>query len=163
MGLCGSSSKKQEVYGFIRLHLTKTDFFPGDEVKGNLYLNLVKTFPGSSIFLNFEGQEFCQWSKKETGDAAENSKLKQSGPLGKKNIFCKNVQIYSFPGGSAPAGQYNFPFSFSLDQKLPATYSFVSSTMNASICYNIVGNYLLLFVFIVEILNSYIKAIYIFL
>ena len=140
MGLCGSSSKKQEVYGFIRLQLVKTDYFPGDEVQGNLYLNLVKPFPGSSISLNFEGQEYCQWTKKETGDAAENARQRQLGPMGKKTIFSKKVQVYNFPGGNAPPGQYNFPISFLLDQKLPSTYSFVNSTMNASICYNIIGN-----------------------
>lgn len=155
MGLCASSAKKQEVFGFIRLQLEKIEFFPGEELRGNLYLNLVKPFPGSCISLNFEGQEFCQWAKKETEDVAENSRLKQMGPVGKKSIFSKNIQIYNFPEGNAPAGQYNFPISFSLDQKLPSTYSFVSSTINASICYNIIGKMIVYMKLIVRIFFNF--------
>ncbi len=37
------------------------------------------------------------------------------------------VPVYSFPGQSAQAGQYQFPFRFTLPDGLPGTFSYRDS------------------------------------
>lgn len=128
MGSCCCSSIPEN-YGFLYLELDKLSAFPGEEIQGYIYLNLLKDFPGSNITLNLEGEEFCQWPT---------TMFTTSNPV-KKNILSKNVQIYSFPEGIAKSGDYSFPISFLLDNSLPATYSFTHSNIKASISYNIIG------------------------
>lgn len=126
-------------YGNIYIKTDLSEYFPGQRVNGNIFLNLMKTYPGSTLYLQLEGREFCQWTNREVDNPERMKRRKNRGPKGKKDIYSHQIAIYSFGGQYIPIGQYSFPFAFDLEKNLPSSFIFQNRCMDGIISYKIMG------------------------
>ena len=135
-------SKYQFEHGNVYLQTDKAFFVAGEQITGNIYLNLSMGFPASSLEIEVKGKEKCKWMTRESkevkdGDTTKNEFVDVWHKNDRKVITYK-VPVYYFPGGMAPAGQYTFPFSFALPSNIPASIYYCGfDKACASIKYNI--------------------------
>lgn len=92
----------------------------GQMMHGIVHLDLHKPFPAHVLRLEFEGVEKTKWSKKEKHCKNKNFKKHK----GKNTIITITHGLYVFPGNTAQAGQYSFPFTFQLPPWLPSSFIF---------------------------------------
>jgi hypothetical protein len=114
-------------YGDIYIFLANRNYHPGEQVNGMVYINLEKTFPAGTITLKLEGKEkfkhfWAEWYyvTNPNGTRRRRKEIKEESE--KKGAFKGEFPIASFPGKKIPAGQYQFPVSFVLPDKIPSSF-----------------------------------------
>ena len=150
-------SQAYQLFGDIYLHLenNRKSYFPGELVRGTVYLNLKKEYPGHSIYLELKGEETISSPKIDQQiPVEEGSPTRERSPTREKSrkdiiirtddmfkTICKHLNatltVYEFPENKIPAGQYAFPFEFTLPHKLPASYFFAKQQLLAEVKYKI--------------------------
>ena len=117
-------------YGQIYMQTYSKNYFQGETVTGSIFINILQPYPGKTLHILLEGQEFCQWAKKiRNKDRLKGSveKKKKRGPKGSRDIYSHKIAVHSFGDHKIPKGQWNFPFSFDLDKNMPASFKFLTA------------------------------------
>ena len=118
-------SKYTFEHGNVYLQTDKPYFVAGEQITGNIYLNLSMGFPAASLEIEVKGKEKCKWvtreNKKVNDGGNERTEFVDVWHKNETKVITYKVPVYYFPGGMAPAGQYTFPFSFALPSNIPAS------------------------------------------
>ncbi|CAI2364882.1 unnamed protein product [Moneuplotes crassus] len=118
-------SKYKFEHGNVYLQTDKAYFVAGEQITGNIYLNLTMGFPASNLEIKVEGKEKCKWTTRESKEVKEGDTTRTEfvdvWHKNERKVITYKVPVYYFPGGMAPPGQYTFPFSFALPSNLPAS------------------------------------------
>ena len=125
-------------YGQIYMKTDSKNYFQGEAVTGSIFVNIIQPYPGKTLHLLIEGQEFCQWikcSRKKNQLKPKLEKRKRRGPKGFRDIYSHKIAIHSFADQKIPKGQWNFPFRFELDKDMPASFRFNSPKIDSFISY----------------------------
>ena len=125
-------------YGQIYMQTFSKNFFQGETVKGSIFINILHPYPGKTLHIVIEGQEFCQWAKRIRNKDRLKGKVekkKKRGPKGSRDIYSHKIAVHSFGDLKIPKGQWNFPFSFDLDKDMPASFKFLSPKIDSFIIY----------------------------
>ena len=136
----GNSPKSEMAnkYGQIYMNTESKNYFQGEIVKGNIFVNIIQPYPGKVLYLSIEGHEFCQWARRiREKDKIKGrvEKKKKCGPRGYRDIYSHKIAIHSFGDQRIPQGQWNFPFYFELDKDMPATFKYNTPKIDSSIVY----------------------------
>lgn len=118
-------SKYRFEHGSIYLQTDKPYFVAGEQITGNVYLNLTMSYPASHLEIEVFGIEKCKWTTRESKQVKEGENNKTEfvdvDHKNEKKVINFKAPIFYFPGGMAPPGQYTFPFSFALPSNIPAS------------------------------------------
>lgn len=118
-------SRYKYEHGSIYLQTDKAYFVAGEQITGNIYLNLSMGYPASSLEIEVTGKEKCKWITRESKQVKEGEQTKSEFVdvvhKNEKKVITYKVPVYYFAGGMAPPGQYTFPFSFALPSNIPAS------------------------------------------
>ena len=101
-------SRGKQDYGEMHLELSKQEFQSGEIISGKVHLQICKKFPGKNVCLEISGRERTKWTTTD-GHGSKKHKCKH---LGQNVILVSKSIIQAFPTGTAPPGQYSFPFTF---------------------------------------------------
>lgn len=119
------SSKYTFEHGNVYLQTDKPYFVAGEQITGNIYLNLSMGYPASSLEIEVMGVEKSKWITRESRRVkkGENTTTEfvDVWHANESKVINYKIPVYYFPGGMAPAGQYTFPFSFALPPNIPAS------------------------------------------
>ena len=138
----GKNYEKARQYGEIIIQTEKTDFFPGEAIKGNVYLNLLKPYQGNKLTLKFKGREFTHWvdSVSRTRRRADGSSETYHEDVHRKQeakTHDTEVTMYSWQGMQILPGQFTFPFNMILPPKLAGTFFQKRHRLLADISYHL--------------------------
>ena len=126
----GNKISSDDSYGFIIIETEKKTYFAGDQVNGQVHLNLKKTFPSNQINLIIKGSEsaFLTERRTETRSVYRNGRYTTESYTriytheGKNEFFGYTFPLYTQSGYDFNSGQYSFPFSFKLTDNLPGSF-----------------------------------------
>ena len=108
--------------GSIYVRLDKGDFYPGEQISGTILLDLYTNWSNDRVYLTIVGIEQTKVVEQKQ-DPHNNNKPENIVHEDSNPFFSNQVPVYQFPGGSMPAGQYTFPFTFILQQGIPSSFS----------------------------------------
>jgi hypothetical protein len=114
-------------HGHIYIQSDKPFYYSGDQVNGTIYLDLFRNFPGSKINLKIKGKEETHWEEDRVHQERDsNGNLHSRTEIihhhGKNDFYRHKIPIYISHAHEITAGQYAFPFSFSLGAFLPGSF-----------------------------------------
>lgn len=126
----GNKVSSDDSYGSIIIETSKKTYSSGDQVNGQVHLNLIKPFPSSQINLIIKGTEsaFLTERRQKTRTVYRNGKSHTETYTqiythsGENQFFGYNFPLYSQNGAGFNPGQYSFPFSFKLIDNLPGSF-----------------------------------------
>lgn len=127
-------------YGYIYILTSKSNYYPGDIVSGNVYILQTKDFPCSILELTIRGREKVKWEELATGNQSNkenNSLIPKQEFLDKKELFRITQGLSEFKEGILQKGQYNFPFIFSIPESFPGSFEMSYGFIKAKISYSI--------------------------
>eukprot|EP00300_Choanocystis_sp_HF-7_P021769 c20866_g1_i1.p1 GENE.c20866_g1_i1~~c20866_g1_i1.p1 ORF type:complete len:408 (-),score=77.19 c20866_g1_i1:28-1224(-) len=114
----------------IRITTDHPVYHSGDTVTGCVYLNVVEPFESNGIFFRAKGVEKVSWKESRTRSVGTGKSRRTQRTTetiqSKSQIFKTENLLHTFPGGSVPAGQYSFPFSYVLPVGLPCSFQATS-------------------------------------
>lgn len=132
-------------YGGIYVKLDQDTFTSGDNLSGNIYLDLVNAYPGDKICIAIKGTEHAKWIDKEaryrqrpdgTQETYYVDVVREQGI----DIIKQDLDVYDWQRGAIiPKGQYTFPFRFAVPKGLPGSFFFRGGTTVAEIRYSVEG------------------------
>jgi len=107
-----------------------------------VYLNLKKDFPSSDLEIKVKGREKLKWQERVVKSQHVNEdgiteyeyewkKFKKD-----KDVFFIKLNLFDFDS-VAPAGQYTFPFSFTLPADAPGSFFYEQGRTKAYIRYSV--------------------------
>ena len=108
-----NNQTKIDFYGSIYFETEKEFYYPGEIIKGKVFLNLIDEFPSNMIFIKIKGKEQTEFKNNE-------------GFYNKGLIIFYNhrLPLYSSKNEeNINAGQYEFPFAIPISSYLPGTFS----------------------------------------
>ena len=122
----GNEQGHHSEHGNIYLKTTNPFYYAGENITGEVYLNLFKSYPAKSLFLKVKGKEFCRWDEQETEwinepNGQRRAITKTIHRIGEKEFFSHKFPIWKWDN-EIPPGQYCFPFSMILNNTLPGTF-----------------------------------------
>ncbi|CAD8065975.1 unnamed protein product [Paramecium sonneborni] len=135
-------SKQSGLY----IRTEKPFYFAGEEVKGNIYLNVGGgAFPSSTIYLKVKGSEKAKWSETKTvweTIPGTNPPQRQSKQVtehydNENEFYQHKIPVYIFQQGMIPQGQYTFPFGFKLKENLPGSFEYSEKDLECRIRYSV--------------------------
>ena len=126
----GNKISSDDSYGFIIVETEKKTYFAGDQVNGQVHLNLKKTFPSNQITLIIKGLEsaFLTERREETREVYRDDERETEDHTeiytheGENEFFGYTFPLYTQTGHDFNSGQYSFPFSFKLTDNLPGSF-----------------------------------------
>ena len=129
-------------HGQIFLRTTNPFYIAGENVTGEIYLNLTQPFQGNTIYLKVKGEENCRWEEQETHwrtnpDGTRTSYTETVYHKGENNFYRHKFPVFCFNYPTIPPGQYCFPFSLALQSNLPGTFYETEPHFTAGIKYKI--------------------------
>ena len=134
MGNSNSDNKSKEdnlaKYGGIYLKPNKDRYHPGEQFEGIIYLNLLTSYPGDSLYIQVKGLE--KWVHAYT----THSNKRTHHHLGKEKETFLDVKIpvyKNLSGQDFQPGQYAFPISFLIPLNIPASVYLEGTKFIASI------------------------------
>ena len=105
-------------YGQLSIKLDKTKYNPGEQVNGEINLNLVKPFPSNTFNLVLKGEEFILF---HVIDPTFVGRLKNKENI----IFYENAFVLERQDSiNFRPGQYCFAFSLKLREDLPGSFKY---------------------------------------
>lgn len=107
----------------IAIRTNKGDYLGGEKVYGTVYLWICGTDPCRGVKLKFRGYEKCEWEYREVHqDEATQLPVEQIGTKNcRKDMFRAELRLIEYPDG-IPMGCYAYPFHYTLQQGLPASF-----------------------------------------
>lgn len=132
--------------GGMILDLEKDHYTPGEQLKGNLYLNAIENIDAVGLELNLQIIEAVKFDNRKdllnTTDIAPEEKI----ILTKENITAetKNTKIIlyentwvlkRFSDNVLVSGHYTYPFTFTLPEHLPGSFEYYDDNNSAFIKY----------------------------
>lgn len=118
-------SKYKFEHGSIYCQTDKAYFMAGEQITGNIYLNLTMSYPASSLEIEVKGKEKLKWTTRENrqvnNEGNQRNEFVDVHHKNEKKVITFKSPVFYFPGGMAPPGQYTFPFSFALPANIPAS------------------------------------------
>jgi hypothetical protein len=103
----------------------KPYYFAGETVTGKIYLSLVEAFSANCLEIEVKGKEKTKWytHRQVERGTGENKRTERETRrhTGEYKTFYYRCPLYSFGGQRAEAGQYTYPFSFTLPPFLPSS------------------------------------------
>lgn len=117
----------QSNFGNIYLRTNNAFYYAGDNITGEIYLNLLENFPGESIFLKIKGKEECEFEEQHTRfednpDGTRSSHTETIHHKGHNTFFRHKFPVYKWNIENIAPGQYGFPFYLVLGAQLPGTF-----------------------------------------
>lgn len=114
-------------FGHIYLRTQNPFYYAGETVSGEVFLNLLEEYPGTTIYLKLKGTEECHFEEqvthfKENPDGTRTSVTETRHHKGHNSFYRHKFPIYVWQGDYIPRGQWCFPFSLALNQQLPGTF-----------------------------------------
>jgi hypothetical protein len=120
----GGSYSVDSSYGFIAIQLNQQKYFPGSQVNGWIYLNILKPFHTNSLQILITGKEKTKVVYVTTNSDDHGSHRDVHTDKAKKEFFAYHYEIHSHLPDQFPGGQYSYPFSFLLPYNLPPSFAF---------------------------------------
>ena len=114
-------------FGNIYLKTNNPFYYAGENVTGEIYLNLVESFPGNSIFLKIKGKEECEFDEVKSvwKDNPDGTRImvQETHHLEGHNIFYRlKFPVYVWNSDSIQPGQYCFPFAFIMGGNMAGSF-----------------------------------------
>eukprot|EP00163_Fabomonas_tropica_P023611 TRINITY_DN40986_c0_g1_i1.p1 TRINITY_DN40986_c0_g1~~TRINITY_DN40986_c0_g1_i1.p1 ORF type:complete len:438 (-),score=15.62 TRINITY_DN40986_c0_g1_i1:81-1394(-) len=105
-------------------------YHPGDLVRGNIYLNVVKEIHCEGVHIKVTGYEKTSWEVQRTrqvpvegGQPGQTRAETYHQPFGgKKEFFKVKIPVYNASNNVFLPGQFALPFEFGLPQGLPGVF-----------------------------------------
>ena len=118
----------------------------GENMTGNIYMELSQPYPAVSLDIIIKGDEHCKWTERKTRsvrDSEGNSRTETYYVYhsGHRQIVHQRFTIFIFQNQVALPGQYTFPFSVSIPYGCPSSAYFTGTeSAVASVKYHITTN-----------------------
>jgi hypothetical protein len=112
----------------IRVETDRGLYQPGDMVNGFVHASILQPFNSDGVYIKAKGFERVAWTEThhrsvQNSDGTHRTETYHEHLRDQNTFFKVQNQLYNFPGGVAPAGQYSFPFAFQLPLGLPGSFS----------------------------------------
>lgn len=120
----GGSYSVDSSYGFIAIQLNSQKYYPGGQVNGWIYLNILKPFNTNTLQVLITGKEKTKVVYVTTHSDEHGSHRDVHKDKAKKEFFAYHYEIRSHLPDQFPGGQYSYPFSFILPHDLPPSFAF---------------------------------------
>jgi len=139
----GQRYQEASQYGGVYFQMDEAVAFPDQTLKGTVYLNLQRPYPGDKICFAIKGNEYTKWVDKEPHqrqrpDGTMETYYVDVTREGKQEILNNELTIYDWANGAIiPPGQYSFPISFRLPMGLPGSFFFQGVNIIAEIAYSV--------------------------
>ena len=105
-------------YGGIYIKPDKDRFCPGEQFNGYIYLNLLKSYPGDSLYVIVKGVEKYMYSYTSDNDRSTSYNVAKD-----KSVFVnQKIPVYKVSGRDFQPGQYAFPISFLIPPGTPPSF-----------------------------------------
>ena len=134
-------SRTQFEHGHIFLINDRDYAISGEELSGNVHLDLKQPFPAVSLIIEIEGDERWQWittstSTTNNSNGGSTSRTTKDTHKGSRKIIQQGYTIFTFPDRVALPGQYTFPFKILIPYELPSSAYFSGGSSScASVSY----------------------------
>lgn len=126
-------------------------YYPGDNVKGNVYVNIHQSFQSSGIELVVKAKESILYKDVERQAyqaQRENSQTRRMETYtayryvnvirqDKQEVFKYKCMLYNCNSSSFQGGQYCYPFSFKLLNNLSGSFEYYDNDISASIMHTV--------------------------
>jgi hypothetical protein len=122
-------------YGGILVNLEKPNYYPGELVKGTVYLNMTMGQETRGLQVMVEGVE-------QTGLEVKLGTRNVTPYSGKNVLFEERFTIHTWHNNYISIGHYACPFTFTLPLNLPGSFEFYDRKCSASIKYVITAKLL---------------------
>lgn len=115
----------------------------GENMTGNIYLDLTQPYPGVSLDIIVKGDEQCKWTERKTrtvrdGEGKSRTETYYVYHHGSREVIHQRFTIHVFPNQVAMPGQYAFPFNIAIPYGCPSSAYFTGTeSAVASIRYSI--------------------------
>lgn len=132
----------QSNFGQIYLRTINPFYYSGETVTGEIYLNLLESYPGNTITLKIKGKEECRWEEHQTRwqenqDGTRTAIQETIEHKGHNSFYRHKFPVFVFNGDNVLPGQYCFPFSLIPGSHLPGTFSEKEHHFSAAIKYKV--------------------------
>ncbi|KAF5285216.1 hypothetical protein FQR65_LT13331 [Abscondita terminalis] len=124
---------------YIRLDNYNDYYCPGDTISGRLECNLVSEKKIRAILVKFKGVCSTSWTETEKyyDNFVKEERTKEITYNGEEVYFYERYNLSGPAQLKLAAGQYYYPFSYTLPQQLPSSYDHKFNNAKASITYTI--------------------------
>jgi len=115
-------------YGVFFVQMESYNYSPGQQVSGQIFLDLRVNFPAACIIMKLEGKEKTKfWKSKQVYSHTDSNgtthyRTEWYAVYGRHRILHYDFPVANFNGGFIPAGQYTIPFTFALPHNIPNTF-----------------------------------------
>ncbi|PFH37596.1 arrestin (or s-antigen), n-terminal domain-containing protein [Besnoitia besnoiti] len=90
----------------IYIFVNEPIYSPGEQVNGEIFVNVVEDISGGRLMLYLDGEEDVNYT--------DTQGLRSTYVTEKKLYYTASKNLYTFENGVLPAGKYRFPFCFVL-------------------------------------------------
>ena len=113
-------------------------FYPGDRVSGVLHLDIATAIECTGINLKLSGKEYVHWTEQRSSGSGKHRRTHTVHFNGVRQLFNFVLPIQEFRQAGF-AGQYEFPFEFTLPEGIPGTFNFMQGSVTGLINYKLKG------------------------
>lgn len=110
----------------IQLDSNRQVFYPGEQITGNVVLDLHGQMNMKGVTIEFEGKSECHWTEKRYEGHGEDRREVTDHIEGKEKYFEYKTCLYgAVSGGNTrthPHGHFKYPFVFNIPQSVPTSY-----------------------------------------
>jgi hypothetical protein len=132
-------SRHSSNYGGMIVNFEKPYYYPGELIRGNIFLNMISNLETKGLELTIEVIEHASFFENEThtntnsnNNNENNNRVLRTG----NNILFKNTSImYNWNNNLINIGQYAYPFQFPLPNNLPGSFEYYDGDCSAYIKY----------------------------
>ncbi len=113
----GNKIASDESYGSVIIQTAKKTYFAGEQINGQVFLNLKKSFPADHLNLIIKGEKKVIFTERKT-----ETERYYDTHSGIDEFFGYSFRLLNRDGYNFTSGQYSFPFSFKLLNDLPGSF-----------------------------------------
>lgn len=141
MGNIDSRARFQ--HGHLYMQTDHPYAISGENMTGNIYIELQQPFPAVSLDIIVKGEEKCRWVERKSTTRRDNDGKTHTEHYnvyhnGSRQVIHQRFTIYVFHNQVAMPGQYTFPFNIAIPHECPSSAFFSGSeSAIASIKYSI--------------------------
>lgn len=135
--------------GGMLIDFTKDHYYPGDEVNGNVYINIVHDIESYGIEIDLQILEGVNFNKRDSAISSNltpeekiiiaQQEMQNESKAAKVILYQNTWIIAKFSSNVLTKGQYIYPFTFTLPSDLPGSFEYYDETSSAFIKYLIHG------------------------
>lgn len=130
-------------HGHIFMQTDHPYAISGENMTGNIYIDLQQPYPAVSLDIVIKGEEKCRWTERKTRTVRDHEGKTRTETYyvhhhGSRQVIHQRFTIYVFPNQAAMPGQYTFPFNIAIPYGCPSSAFFSGpESAVASIKYSI--------------------------